>query len=384
VYAIQEAAYHLQRAIALHERALAPADDLPELHTQLGDAYTILGQHETARQAYATALAAPPPEAPPAQAALLLRQAKSWLAQYELDAARERFNQIDRLLGNPAGSGSAEWRIWLDARLEQFDVAYYAANLAQMAALVGETEPLLEQHGDVRQRIRFYQTRAQWHSRQTRFRHTAVGVADAQAAWQLAQADGDEALIHASRFALGFMLLWQAQPDPAAATVELAQAAAGSRATGNVPLLDRCLAYLSIAYRLQGDVAQVEALLPQSMALAESEENWPYLGVAGAHRAWLAARARRWNQVTLEAQAALAQWQKSVFPFHWLACWPALAAAVETGDMDTAVGQAQAMLAPEQQKLPEEVIEGLETAVVQPTPTNFQHALTLARQHKMV
>lgn len=384
VYAIQEAAYHLQRAIALHERALAAADDLPELHTQLGDAHTILGQHEAARQAYATALAALPPEAPTTQAALLLRQTKSWLAQYELDAARESFNRIDRLLGNPAGFGSAEWRIWLDARLEQFDVAYYAANLAQMAALVGETEPLLEQHGDVRQRIRLYQTRAQWHSRQTRFRHTAEGVEDARVAWQLALTTEDEGLIHKGRFGMGFMLLWQAQPDPAGAVAELAQAAAGAQAIGNVPLLDRCLAYLTIAYRLQGDEARVGELLPQSMAVAKSEENESYRGVALAQRAWLATRQQRWAAAAADAQTALTQWGRLVFPFHWLACWPALAAAVALEEWETAVAQAQIMLAPEQQQLPGEVEVGLETAVAHPTPAHFQAALALARWYKML
>lgn len=384
VYAVQEEAYHVQQAIALHDRALAPAAALAELHTQLGDAHAALGQHEAARRAYAAALDTLPPEAQTRQAALTLRLAKSWLAHYELDSARGSFNQIANLLGDPADFGSEEWRIWLDARLEQFDVAYYAANLAQMGALVEETEPLLERHGDVRQRIRFYQTRAQWHSRQTRFRHTAEGVAAARAALELALATEDEGLIHTGHFGLGFMLLWQAQPDLAGAVAELEQAAAGAQAIGNVPLLDRCLAYLTIAYRLQGDEARVRALLPQSEAVAASEENSSYLGVAAANRAWLAARDGRWAEALAEAEGALAQWQSLVFPFHWLACWPALAAAVALGEWETAVAQARMMLAPEQQPLAEEVGAGLETAVAGPTPAHFQAALALTRQYKVL
>lgn len=384
VYANQEEVFHMQQAIDLHGRALAAPALLVTLYEQLGDAHTVLGQHDAARQAYTMALAALPLAQQTAQAVLTLKLAKNWLARYELDAAQQLFAQIAHLLGEPTALTAAEWRIWLDARLEQFDVAYYAANLPQMAALVAETEPLLTRHGDVRQRIRFYQTRAQWHSRQTRFRHTDEGVADTRTALQLAQETSDESLVHSSRFGLGFMLLWQATPDPATAAAELEQAAAGARAVGNVPLLDRCLAYLTTAYRLLGNEEKVLELLPQSTAVAESEENELYLGVAQAHRAWLAARAGRWAEALAEARVALAQWQSLVFPFHWLACWPALAAAVALGDWETAVAQAQAMLASAQQQLPAAIEAALTQASTQPKPAHFQYALTLARQHNML
>jgi DNA-binding SARP family transcriptional activator len=322
VYASQEALFHLQHAIGLRDRVPAATANLATLYTQLGEAHTSLGQHDEARHAFTTALNALPAAAPLPRAEILLNLAKSWLAHYELEKARQLFEQVAHLLGNPAHFTPTEWHIWLDNRLELFDVAYFAANLPQMAAMVSETEPLLVQHGNVRQRIRFYHTRAQWHSRQTRFRHQPEEIAYNQAALRLAQEAGDELLQHTCRFALGFMLLWQAQPDPTAAAAELELAAAGGRATGNVPLLDRCLAYLSIAYRLQGAADQVEAVLPHSLATAESEENGSYIGVVQAHQAWLAARARRWGQVVPLAQAALDQWQKLVFPFRWLAAWP--------------------------------------------------------------
>jgi hypothetical protein len=384
VYASAEEAFHAQRAIALHAQALAPSGELADLYAQLGRARAALGQHEAARQAFDAALAALPPQASAARAKMTLALGRSWLAQYELALARQTFAQISALLGDPAAFTAAEWRVWLDARLEEFDAAYYAANLDEMAALVAEMEPLLAQHGDIRQRIRFHQTRAQWHSRQTRFRHTAEGVAAARAALQLALTIEDEGLIYAGRFGLGFMLLWQAEPDLAGAAAELAQAAAGAQTIGNVPLLDRCLAYLTIAYRLQGDEARVGELLPQSMAVAKSEENESYIGVALAQRAWLATRQQRWAAAAVDAQTALAQWGRLVFPFHWLACWPALAAAVALEEWETAVAQAQIMLAPEQQQLAREVEVGVETADAAPTPTHFQDALALARQYKML
>ncbi len=384
VYAADEELFHLQHAIDLHDRALADPTLLLMLYEQLGDVYTRLGQHDEARHAFAIALNALAGDAPAPRAAIMLKLGKSWLAHYELEKAHQLFEQIPPLLGNPTQLAAEDWHIWLDSRLELFDVAYFAANLPQMVVMVAETEPLLAKHGNMRQRIRFYHTLAQAHSRQTRFRHQPEGVVYNQTALTLAQESGEEPLQHASRFALGFMLLWQAQPAPAAAAAELELAAAGGRATGNVPLLDPCLAYLSIAYRLQGAADRVETLLPHSLAVAESEENGSYIGVAQANQAWLAARARRWGQVAPLAQAALNQWQRLVFPFHWLAAWPFLAASVMQGKMATAVAQAQIMLAPAQHKLPAELEAALETAVARPTPKNFQHALKLARKQKML
>jgi DNA-binding SARP family transcriptional activator len=381
VYAAQEEAYHLQRAIAL--QGPADAARLIPLYEQLGHAYATLGRQDEGRQAYQAALALAP-ASPTARAVLTLRLANTWLSQYELDKAWQIFDEAVTLLGDAAGFAEPEWTIWLEARLAQFDVAYYAANLVQMEGVMAELEPLVEKHGSPVQRILFYQKQAQLHSRQTRFRHTEQGVAYTRAALRLAEEMGDEQWLHASRFGLGFMLLWQAPPEPAAAAAMFEKAAAGSQATGNVPLLDRCLAYLTTAHRLQGDESRLRALLPQSRAVAESEENGLYIAVAQAHQAWLAVRNRRWSEAAAAAQTALVHWQKLVFPFHWLACWPYLAAAVHQGDLATAAAQAQAMLAPEQQLLPAALAAALTTAAADPTPAHFQHALALAREHQML
>ena len=383
VYAYQEELFHLQQALALQEQVPAEAALLAQLYAQLGQAQATMGQQEAARQAYEAALALPTTDKA-ARAVLILNLANTWLSQYELDKAWQLFEEAVTLLGPVASYTPAAWTVWLDARLAQFDTAYYAANMTQMAAVIAETEPLITQHGSLPQRILFHQKQAQLHSRQTRFRHTEAGVAQARTALRLAEELGEAQRIHISRFGLGFMMLWQDRPDLATAVAELEQAAAGSQAVGNIPLLDRCLAYLTVAYRLQGDRSRVAEILPRSLAVAESEGNGLYLGMARAHQVWLDRDGLTGAEIARQLQAILHQWQKFVFPFHWLVRWPGLATAVQQRDILAAAAEAQAMLAPEQHQLPDELAAALTTAVADPTLPNFQNALILARQHRML
>jgi DNA-binding SARP family transcriptional activator/predicted ATPase len=386
-YAFQEAAFHLQRAVVLSDRVAIPDIDLVELHEQLGDAHTLSGQHEAARQAYEQALTSVGEGNRLRRAELTAKLASTWLAKYELERAAATYETALTLLPPVEASKSVSAdvvRLWLEIRLRKFDVLYYAADLARMAAMIEETMPYLEAYGSASQRLRFFQIRAELDSRRTRYRHTAQGVAYARSALQLAEASGDAQAIHGSRFAVGFMLLWQAEPDIPAAIELLQAAASGSQAVGNAPLLDRCLAYLTVAYRRLGRVDVVREMLPRSLRVAESEQNALYIGVAHANQAWLAYRDGAPDRAASEARHALSQWRKLVFPFHWLACWPFLAAAVDRKDLATAVAQARAMMTPEQQRLPDEIEAALQAALADPKGPRFRHALTLARSHNML
>ena len=386
-YAFQEAAFHLQRAIVLSDRVVGAESDVVRLHEHLGDAHTLSGQHEAARQAYGQALSAVDERKLVRRAELTAKLASTWSAQYELDRAETLYADALKLLSPVSAAGrvcAEELRAWLDIRLKAFDVLYYAADLERMAAMIEETSPHLETYGSAAQRLQFLQIRAELDSRRTRYRHTEQGVAYARRALELAEASGDAQVLHSSRFAVGFMMLWQADPDIPAAIEILQAAASGSQATGNMPLLDRCLAYLTIAHRRLGRVDVVRELLPRCLRVAESEQNGLYIGVAHANQAWLAYHDGEMERAASEAATALSQWRKLAYPFHWLACWPSLAAAVGREDLTTAVAQARAMMTPEQQRLPEEIETALQAALGNPSWSRFRHAVDLARRHMML
>jgi DNA-binding SARP family transcriptional activator len=384
VCAFREAVFHLRRAIALLDRVPLAPPEQARLCEQLGDVLTLNGQHDEAREAYQTALTHIPPAPLSGSIALLMKQANTWLAQYALDTAWQQYQAALAQLPPVESCPPAQVQLWLEIRLKQLDVLYFQADLAGMAGMLTAIEPVVEDRGTLPQRIRFFQLRAQLHSRQTRFCHTEYGVACAQTALTLALETGDQLLQHNARFGFGFMLLWQDQPDILAAVEQLRQAEAGSRMTGNIPLQSRCLAYLAIAWRLLGQSDKLADLLPRCTAVARQEENGLYLAVAQANQAWLDYRAGHSLKAQTTARHALEQWHQPAFPFHWLACWPSLAAAVEHGDLVTAATRAREMLAPEQQRLPTALEAALTAAVADPAAAHFRQALTLARQHRML
>jgi eukaryotic-like serine/threonine-protein kinase len=144
-------------------------------------------------------------------------------------------------------------------------------------------------------------------------------------------------------------------------------------------LLDRCLAYLAIAHRMLGEVDRVRELLPRCQAVAESEGNALYLGVWRANQAWLDYRGGKVAQVKTHVNFALKQWEKLVFPFHWLACWPGMAIALQQADLQAALGYAREMLKTEQHQLPAE-LEALLAAAIAIEPDQHQRATELLGQ----
>jgi DNA-binding SARP family transcriptional activator len=384
VYAFGEAVFHLRQAIALLDRVPLAEAEQAGLHEQLGDMQTLAGRHDEAREAFETAVSLTPFPHRLDRARLGYKQADTWLAHYELEIAWQQYEAALGLLPPPADLTDAEMEVWLDIRLKQLDVLYFNASLTGMADLIEATRPWLTGHGTRLQQARFFQLLAQLHSRQTRFRHTAEGVNHARKAVALAQETTDKTFQQGSRFGLGFMLLWQAEPDIPAAIAELEAVVHSSQTAGNIPLLDRCLAYLAVAYRLSNRQQAVAELLPQCDAVARQEENALYLSVAQANEAWLAYRDGDNQRVRTLCQHAQSRWYKLSFPFHWLAAWPYLAVAVAAEDWETAVGQAHIILAPEQQQLPAPLEQALQAASANPSPALFQKALTLAQQQNML
>ena len=359
VYAYQEAIFHLQAAIALLDRTDPTAQQIASLYEQLGDAWTLTGSHPEARRCHQVA-AETAHESEAQVRRLDLKIARTWLAEYELDQAWADFESLLTRLGDPAGFSGVDWSVWLDARLGQLDVLYFKADIPEMSSLVNEIRAAVEQHGTLPQRSAYFHMRVQLESRRSRFRHSAEAVSDSQQALDLARQSGDQSMIQRSQFAHGFVLLWAGEIQSA---IDLLQKTAdASQASGNIPVLDRCLAYLSIARRMTGDLNAVEELLAPCLAAADREGNILYLAVARANQAWLAYRSGALDQVAEHAQFALQLWHKLVFPFHWLACWPYLAVCLQKGDRVTALDLAARMLAPEQQQLPAEIDTLLKSA----------------------
>jgi tetratricopeptide (TPR) repeat protein len=162
-------------------------------------------------------------------------------------------------------------------------------------------------------------------------------------------------------FGRGFTLLWFG--DLEAAEQQLQAAMAQAEQTGDLPLQDRCLAYLSVACRLKGDEGQARTYIEQGLEAAITEQNPIYIGVARANLAWLYFREGHRDEALREGSAAVEQWRPLAYPIEWLARWPLLAIRFSQGQIDQAMDHARVMLTPAQQRLPSDLEAPLEKAV---------------------
>jgi DNA-binding SARP family transcriptional activator len=361
-YANQEAIDHLLRARALLSQSSEDDPLAAQVHEQLGDIRALVGQYEEARKAYESAFAEGP-EAERLWCVQLRRKiANTWRSQQRYDEAHAAYDQAIRMLGPaPEPSNIDWWQVWLDIQLDLVDLLYFQLRLTELAELCEKLRPYIAAYGSPKQQANYYSALGMLHHRQSRFKMSAKTVVQARTALEWAQKTDDRQLIDHKMFSVGFALLWHG--DLEAATEQLTVALSSAEQTGNLPLQDRCLAYLTISCRMQGDLNQARAYAQQGLEAATAEQSPYYIGVARANLAWLDYRAGRMTAALDNGRAALEQWQSFDYPFHWLAHWPLLAIQLSQDNVAEAVDHARAMLDPVQQRLPDLLTAHLERAI---------------------
>jgi hypothetical protein len=82
-----------------------------------------------------------------------------------------------------------------------------------------------------------------------------------------------------------------------------------------------------------------------------------YIALAKANRSWVHWREGDLGEAEREGRAALEELgsQPIPYPFHWLALWPLIGAALARKDPETAVAHARALLPAPQQPPPEQL-----------------------------
>jgi hypothetical protein len=361
IYAFAQAIAHLQQAIHL----LPTVDTNPvlslTLHETLADNLTINGDFGLAEAAYRTALVLVADDEHLQLAQLKRKLAATLPAQHRSEEAENIYRTA---LARPHTVKSAKSQLTrLNLLLGLLDVLYFQQRPEAMAELTEETEALLAEVGTATQQIAYYARLDQIAFLQNRFRVPAESIGAAKKSLLIAQESGDQRLIARCHFHLGFCLLWHGELEDSEEPLQ--QALASAQALGDSWLQVQCLAYLTILYRLQGNQAQVVAHIAHLDEISQQIEYNLYIGVSHANRAWLHYHAEEWPQAQTQAKAALAIWIKGWYPFQWLASIIVLAICFTENQWEQAIAAAEAMLDPQQQRLPEALAEALEEAVDQ-------------------
>jgi tetratricopeptide (TPR) repeat protein len=208
---------------------------------------------------------------------------------------------------------TAWWEEWCQVQIDQLLLHYWWDRPDAMAARLECVRPLIERHGTPMQRSALYSNLARQLNRSSRFGPSDEALDHARAAVHALPPDAAPEVRGWPQFSLGFNLLMHG--DHAEAEVELLAALAVAEQTGDLTMQTRCLAYLTIAARRQGDAAGVESYARRCLDLARTARMFDYIGAGQAGLAWVAwqrsmaaaapaddlAEAERRGQLALEA-----------------------------------------------------------------------------------
>lgn len=373
---VAEQLYALPRAIALTRRAIAlhPIHALVDpvaarQYEALGYRQLISGAYEEARQALRRALDFLESAAGIAGARLQRRIAQSWSSQQRYAEAGQSIDAALAALGEepPPGDENA-WRAeWLELRLFQVDYLYFKNDPPAMQMVCDLLEGPLEQYGSLAQRSEFCTLQGMLRNRLQRYSLSEETVRLVRRALELAEQTGDPLLLARKHFGLGFNLLWHG--DRRGAIDQLEQALALADRVSSSLIQNQALAYLSVAYRMEGDPQAVGRLAQRGLELARSAQHPTYQGVALSNQAWLAYRSGDWGTAEDLAKAAAELWGYNRYPMVWLAELPLAALAIHCGDLAAARTHLATCLEEKQQRLPDE-LDGCLHAALSGEPAN--------------
>jgi DNA-binding SARP family transcriptional activator len=361
IYAYKEAIAHLERALNL-----ISGDDLlrADIYSQEGAAYTVLGDHTNSimklQQAADIVIA------PIRKAKFLCNCIHALSSGNRHEEAQASYDDgINILECLPKSErGDSWWSVWIDLHFALLDTLYFQGKSKEMQKICQKIVGAVDTYGTPHQRSEHLAFFERTHFIQNHYIATLKDVEDRRKALEWAQQTGEPNFIQQNKFGLGFTMLWAHQIPGAIKELETTLEQANEQ--GNIPSQNRCLTYLSIAYRLQDDEEQVRHTIKRLDPIAKTDGYSNYLGVVEANKAWLALQDKEIEDTKKYARSALNYWTSSpqnLYPMQWLAYFPLLSYAIERDLLSDAQSFASAMVEPRQQRLPETITTALEAAI---------------------
>ena len=366
-----QAVYANDEAVAFYRAAIEQAACLPnpgaqsaQLHERLGDVLELRGRLDEAKTAYGEALKHAPETDRLARARLQRKIGRAWGVQFRHQEAAEAFELAERTLGAEPNELVAVWQQeWIQIQLDRMRALYWQGEWREIARLVEQTQPVLQQYGTPTLRFYFYDSLISVDERRNRYVISDDVLGYAQAMLAAAQESGELRLMGEGHFQLGFCLL--VHDDFNEAEEQLRAAEAIMRRMGDALYLAFVLTYQSLLHRRRGQPDAAQPYILQAHAATKANKIIPHLAVAEGNLAWLCLREQKLEEAYRHGLAAIELWSQSsfVYPFQWTAYLPLIAVALRNAEVAEGVQYARALLEPTQQRLPDPLDAPLTQAV---------------------
>jgi tetratricopeptide (TPR) repeat protein len=390
--------YPSNYAVPFYEAAIEALGRAPEakgrrakvarLYEGKGDVLELDGRHADAFSAYSAALHEDATTSPVDRARRLRKSGETWKALKQFSQALALYDQAEAALG--AGQrAKAWWNEWMRIQLERLLVYYGQGDAQRFGAVQGAIRPHVEAWGTAKVRARYFDRCAMYNLVCERYRVSPGTVRYIHKSVAAARKGRDVHDLLAAQCDHG-MVLWLSGKIEEA-EIQMIEVLDGARRTGYQEIETRSAAYLAVIVRRQRQIDLTERRAQESRHLAKQEPRRDYIGVALANLAWVALRRRDTAEAERLGWEAIAQWRlvpQLAYPFEWVARLPLSAALLSRGDLDGAVAQARAVLAPSQQRLPERIEVALAKAInafaagqKTQAESDLREALRKARKH---
>ncbi|GHO79594.1 hypothetical protein KSD_73650 [Ktedonobacter sp. SOSP1-85] len=366
IYDHKETVARCQRALALFSSSeqvqlTLPGHLIASLSELLGDALEVTGKHQEAAEAYHQSLHFVSEQETIWHARLSRKIAATRDYPPHLAEALQAYQHAERLLEQEEDQSGEAWhQEWLQTQLGQLFIFFMQSRVQDMTRTIERVQPLLQADGQVEQRIEFSGYIAMRDAIRDRYMVSNETVALCQQALTMSLDTENPRFIGTAHFNLGYSLFLCG--EFAQAETHLLSARTLGEQVGERELVARChLHFLPLVWRRQGKIESVRELLNQTQLQGERR----FAGVLAAHRAWIAWHDGEFQEAKRHGQTAREAWQRQpqAYAFQWTGLWPLMAIVFKQQQLEEAIGLAQALLAPTQQRLPDALSVLLEEVI---------------------
>lgn len=300
----------------------------------------------------------------PLQRARLLRKMGVALQQdreRSLQVLEEAEQVLNKLQDTSTKDALGEW---IEIQLSRCNANYWSGNGSEMSNLLDQIAPHLNVCS-ADQLAEFYNQCVLRDLRLQRYRASLATIKHARDYVRAAKRTNNLATISSSQFILGFAYLHNDRFRSAERT--LLSGIQAAQRSGHKAIELRCRVYLSLVYRLQGEVKAAIEAAKQAAETARVEAMSEYVGLTSANLAWGHWRRGRLEDAHSEAERAVREFDKSkiAYPFEWTALLVLL--ATEHQDCNRMKLICNRLLSITQQELPKAVRAGIESLAASST-----------------
>lgn len=376
LYANLEAIQHLRLGVGIITTSppeYYPDDNETEtifsMLALLGDVLEKIGEHQEARDTYDLVFLHCPRLDGVREAQTHRKIGQTWLAQQNFDSMIKAYNAAEAALGSPTpGQTQDQYQLnWHQERLNVFLkrmwLHYWLNEPEKIQELAEKSLPILDTYGSPHQRADYYSCLAGMVMRREKYARNSEAVQHMRRALEAARQAGDEGLLGFTSFGMGYGL--HCAEELAEAEEHMLNSIAISERIGDEQTLVLTLTYLGFIYRKLGRLDDARLIINRGHDLSTRGGRPMYIGIAKSHQAWLAWRDGEYAEARIKGDEALEILSKVPinFPFKWSARWPIIGAALEEGDLFTAIEHARRLFSPEQQAQPEIITEVLKNSI---------------------